>query len=130
MEAEVIMSKKCNIMCDVHGRKRREWEITSDGRVWPCCYFANAWDLRNNPDVDVVPLLLEDEGWVVASTEDSDWNNLAVHPLDDIIEHSFFQETIFFPGWESDNPNGLCVKECGVFKDPVTGKQTTNARLD
>ena len=41
---------KCNINChavDLED-KIRLWTITPEGRVWPCCFFANAWDKRNN----------------------------------------------------------------------------------
>ena len=37
---------KCEVMWPMHdtsGRFTRGWEVTPEGRVWPCCFFANAW---------------------------------------------------------------------------------------
>lgn len=123
------MTTKCKIRCDSHSYARREYEITADGRVWPCCLFANAWQLKDNGN-DMSPLLLEDGQWVVRSTIDPDWNSLHHHSLDDIVADDFFAKYIYYPGWEGRDQPPLCKKECGLYIDEVTGRETTKARLD
>ena len=39
---------KCSVDCPVHQKDKREFEITPEGRVWPCCYYANAWEKRSS----------------------------------------------------------------------------------
>lgn len=120
---------KCKISCNVHSKTSREWEITPDGKVWPCCYFANGWDSRHDPDSLDNKLLMSDKKVKQLIENEPDWNNLEKHTLSEIIQHDIFQQHIYFPGWESDEPSPVCVQECGVFIDPVTGKETTNANL-
>lgn len=121
---------KCKIICSVHSKNAREWEVTPDGRVWPCCYFANGWDSRKDTSNPLDHQLLKsDKKLQKLMQDDPDWNNLETHRLSDIIEHEIYQNHIFFPGWESDEPSPVCVHECGTFIDPVTGEETNNANL-
>lgn len=125
------MSKKCRIHCDVHiPGKRREYEISSDMKVWPCCYFANGHQLKEDPDFQTARLLEEDQVYAAKVKEDPDWNDLTKHDLDDIVTDKFFTEYIFTKGWESDNPPPICVEECSVYVDELTGNETTKSRLD
>lgn len=120
---------KCKIKCPVHSKTSREWEITPDGRVWPCCYFANGWDSRHDRGSLDNKLLMSDEKIRDLMENDSDWNSLEHHSLSDIIKHQVYQEHLYLSGWESDNPSPVCVEECGVFIDAVTGLETTNSNL-
>jgi hypothetical protein len=118
--------KKC-ITCSVHTLEMREFEITSDGRVWPCCYFANLWDLREDQDA---PMKLMDDP-VIKDTfdNDPDWNNLEKYALSDITQHQLFWDHIWYPGWDRDTQSPVCVEECGDFQDIVTGETTQRSRL-
>ena len=126
--------KKCRISCSVHDHKTREFEITSDGRVWPCCVYANAWDTRfdkgSSEDYHSTYIYKSDPVMAKLDSEDPNWNQLSEHGLDEIIDHEIYWTHIWYPGWEGDAPPPLCVEECGVYIDEITGKETTNSRLD
>lgn len=118
------------IRCDVHMGHRREFEISSDMRVWPCCYFANAWQLKSDPDSSLTVNFTHDEILQKRFKEDPDWNNLKVKSLDDILEDDILQKYVADEGWNSENPPKICVRECTVYYDEVIGKETTHSRLD
>ena len=122
---------KCNIFCSQHYHNYREWEITSDGRVWPCCFYANAWDKRlatdHNSFVETQRLLDDDIFWQLLQ-QDPDFNNLTIHSFDNIISHPIFNKHIYFEGWRSETPPTICVAECKVKIDDLTGNQTTKAQ--
>jgi hypothetical protein len=122
--------RKCKIDCTVHNMNSREFEITSDGKVWPCCYYANAWDARSDPESTSTQLYNADPVMVALDKEDPTWNLLSEHGLDEIVDHEIYWTHLWYPGWESDNPPPLCVEECGVYIDELSGKETTNSRLD
>lgn len=108
---------KCNIKCIVWDEKRniRDWEITPEGRVWPCCFFGNQWDRsQKEPQSTSVKILTEDPRFVKQMNKDRDFNNLKKHSLDEILECDFYNNDIWHPGWNSDNPPQVCVKECTV----------------
>ena len=111
---------KCNIKCKAidHHRDIRRWEVTSDGRVWPCCYFSNAWDKREVynkegriKEYDSIAFA-EDEKLMNLMNNDPNWNNLEHHSLNEIIEHEIFQTYIYNEGWKSDQPPQVCVNNC------------------
>ena len=54
---------KCKISCPVHKEDFREFEITPEGRVWPCCYYANAWEKRLDPFNEEAETMLKDGIW-------------------------------------------------------------------
>lgn len=120
---------KCKINCFSHMFDHREWEITSDGKVWPCCVYANLWDLRGDEDA---PLSIEKDDPKLAKLmkDDPDWNNLEKHSLEEIVNHEIYLSHFYFEGWEGDNPSGVCVEECGEYLDDVTGKTTQKSRLE
>ena len=113
---------KCNIECQATDLNRdiRRWEVTSDGRVWPCCYFSNAWDMRDVYKVDEPEKLMEidsrdlkeDTRIMELMNNDPNWNNLEHHSLDEIIEHEIFQTYIYKEGWNSNSPPKVCVNNC------------------
>ena len=108
----------------------RKWEVTPEGRVWPCCFFANAWDRRHmmrvdelGPDEDSIEEdfhnvnsesaeLLNDARMMTIINEDPDWNSLEHHSIEEIIAHEVFHSYIWTEGWNSDNPAILCVNNC------------------
>ena len=108
---------KCNIKCIVWDEKRniRDWEITPEGRVWPCCFFGNQWDRsQKEPQSTSVKILTEDPRFVKQMNKDRDFNNLKKHSLDEILECDFYNNDIWHPGWNSDNQPQVCVKECSI----------------
>lgn len=60
---------------------------------------------------------------------DPNWNSLEKHSLNDITEHTIYKTHLWFDGWESDNPSPICVEECEVYVDNVTGKKTAKSNL-
>lgn len=121
---------KCKIECPVHELSRREFEVTSDGKVWPCCYFANAWDTRFDKGSSVRQDYEDDKTMQELEKAEPGWNDLSKHSLDDIVDHEIFWTHLWFPGWEGDTPPNICVTECSVYIDEITGKETTPSRLD
>lgn len=101
----------CNIHCHAHNTKRRNWEVTPEGRVWPCCYFSNAWDTRTDANTGTTDFF-NDQRMQKLMKDDFHWNSLEHHALDDIIAHEVFQTHIFYEGWSSDNPPPICVTNC------------------
>ena len=121
---------KCNIFCGQHNETRRDWEVTADGRVWPCCYYANAWDMRrtsDNGEFELTATLINDNKFFQLLQTDPDFNNLAMHSFDKIISHPIYTSYIYFEGWNSEEPPTTCVKECEVIIHDLTGKPTTHA---
>lgn len=130
---------KYKIDCISHCQSKRSWEITPDGRVWPCCYFGNGWDKRNRKD-DKTKLnpegldfeymsLMSDPEFVELMETDPNWNNLEYNNLDDIIAHEYYWTKIWYPGWESDTPHPTCISECSVQVNEHTGEETGKARI-
>ncbi len=126
-----LVMSKCNISCDVidSNNKTRGWEVTPEGRVWPCCFFANAYDKRlltheydtkNTADSnrlnDESATLFDDPTMVKLLKDDPTWNHLEHHSLEEIISHEVFQTHIYYEGWESDNPPLCCVANCRIDK--------------
>lgn len=124
------MLSKCKVDCPIHhreGDKRgREFEITPEGRVWPCCYYANAWEKRgaltdpSQEGYNEASTLLKDPIYEVLKT-DPNFNHLDHNDLNSIIQHQIFWETIYYPGWESDNVPFICKENCSVVEDEQFG---------
>lgn len=114
----------CKIDCMSHSRKKRGWEVTPEGKVWPCCFWSNAWDRRHDERSSLDhKLLMSDPKFIKLMEDDPDWNSLTKHSFDDIVAHEYYNEDIYFPGWESDTPHELCVKECSVVFDEDRGHE-------
>ena len=122
--------KKCKIHCDSHEKEMREWEVTSDMRVWPCCFFANSWQMRDNPDLDNSLLFNADRKLQEKMKNDPDWNNLKKRNLDEIIDDEMYQKYIYHEGWNSEEPPLICEKECAEYYDEIIDKNTTKSRLE
>ena len=108
----------CKIHCPIitkgfDGVWERAWEVTIDGRLHPCCYYANDWSERDFND-DKIKQEYQDN---------PDWNNLLVHTMEEVMSHPLYSEYIHFPGWESDNPPPVCAKECSIIVDDITGTE-------
>jgi len=117
------------ISCPVHHEDGREFEITPEGRVWSCCYFANGWDKRHHIDNEDTRLLMNDPEIKRAFEEDPNWNSLDHYTLAEILEHPVLKDYIYKSGWLSNNPPGVCVKECSIEIDETTGKSKGKSEL-
>lgn len=117
--------RKYNINGPCVDNNRRMWEVAPDGRVWPCCYFGNAWDKRSMTHADDTGdqadsyrlndesiLLFDDPVMSELMKEDPNWNNLEYHTLEEIIKHKIYKTYIHPIGWESDNPPLVCIDNC------------------
>lgn len=96
----------------------RDWEVTVDGKLWPCCYYANSYQDGT----------LDDERVVQEFEKDPDWNDLTKNSLDQVVENPVFSEYIFVDGWNSDNPPPLCVLECSAVLDH-NGVEQSGAKI-
>ena len=121
---------KCEIKCMAVNGSIRDWEVTSDGRLWPCCYFANAWDKRFDDESLESPRLFNDEKYIAVVNQDPNWNSLDHYTLDEIIKHDFYNNHIWYPGWESNSPSPICITECSVHINQVTGKENARSTND
>lgn len=108
----------CKIICNVFHEGVRDWEITSDGRLWPCCYYANSYQDGT----------LDDEIILSEFQKDPDWNDLTKNSVDKVVENTVFSEYIFIPGWQSDNPPAICKRECSAVIDH-DGREQSGARI-
>ena len=102
---------KNNIECSVgvnnymgEGMVQRPLELTVQGRVLPCCYYAT---YIKNPDSE-----LTDPVWDKLFEEDPDWNNAVVHGFDKVSQHEIWWTHIWDEGFDSDNPPPICAHFC------------------
>ena len=94
------MPSKYNIKCITKGNYfdpndfLEEIHVTSDGRVWPCCFYTSVWINPNETiKVDDVDVGLHYDEYIMKLFEDDpDWNNCNVKPIDEIIDHDFFMK--------------------------------------
>ena len=99
---------------------RREWEITTEGLMWPCCFLANHW-------LESDPVVTNDKTLMAEFEKDPNWNNVFVHGLDTVANHPLYKSYIYYPGWESKDPPQICVNECSVIVDEYTGEERSKA---
>lgn len=118
---KISRTSKCKIYCDQHSKERRQYNVTASGRVWPCCFYSNAWDkkIENTEDKQAI---FNDDVMIKILEEDPDFNNLSVYDFKTIIKHPFFTEYTYYPGWESNKQPVMCQLECKVEIDSVTNK--------
>ena len=94
----------------------REWEITADGKVWPCCkvltdlYPQNAYTNSENHTV-------KDKKFMHYVINDPDWNNAFKKSMSEILNHPLYSEYITQSGWESDTPPHVCLSYCNINLD-------------
>lgn len=112
----------CKIKCIAVRDGLRDWEITADGQLWPCCYYGNAWAVKDQ-------LLVNDNRIMQEFENDPDWNNVFVKKLDNVIEHNLYNDYIWNSGWNSENPPPICVKECAVVIDEYTGDEQAKSKI-
>lgn len=112
----------CKIKCIAFRENMRDWEVTTDGKLWPCCYYSNSWEGKHR-------LILNDKKIMQEFEKDPDWNDITKYGLDAVVEHEIFNEYIWFPGWNSDSPPELCVRECSVVADDYTGTEKARSRI-
>ena len=118
----------CKITCPSHHRDKREFEVTPEGRVWPCCYYANAWEMRFKKTGDDYQTLKDDGLWKVMQ-DNPKFNHLDHYSLREIINTPYYQTECYFPGWESDNPPHMCEINCGEEYDEALGKSKPKSLL-
>lgn len=84
----------------------REWEVTVDGKLWPCCHYM----VKTVPDF--TEELLEDDVLMKLHKNDPDWNNVTVKGMEVVINHPYYQNYCSPKGWNSENPPPLCKALC------------------
>lgn len=120
------------VHCPQHSEEKRSWEITPEGKVWPCCYFGNAWDQRHEKNQHgwmrnwSSRALLEDPEFQAIMEEDSHWNDLNHHTLDDITAHKYYWSKIWVDGFNAD-PHPICQRECYIVIDEGTGEERSHS---
>lgn len=127
---ELYRTSKCKIHCEHHNRERREYNITASGRVWPCCFYSNAWDKQGSEAMEEKMGIFQDDILMDMLENDKDFNNLAVHDFKTIIEHPFFTKFTYYPGWDSDEQPIMCQRECRVEIDEATNTEKAKSNID
>lgn len=87
----------CNVL---KLKNKRMFEITAEGRVWPCCHLASHFDSGDSIENDLI--------LTQKFKEDPDWNNMDKNNLKDILSDKMFKEV--FPTHE--NPQGAVIETC------------------
>jgi hypothetical protein len=96
-----------NVRHNDDGSVTREWTIDVEGRVWPCCLYANIWgDTRTDP-IDQLRKV-QDTTFVNLFKLDPNWNNLKHYTLEEITANEVFWTKTWFPGWESGDMTNIC----------------------
>lgn len=110
-----------------NGEIMRQWEVTIDSKLWPCCHFVVEDVPKEDSD------LLKDDILQLTNHNDPNWNSLEHYTLPEIIESDFYQTYCHPKGWASDNPPYICVKKCNKAKkqdrtqfETDSGKNVTN----
>jgi len=95
----------------------RMWEVASDGRVWPCCFFSNAYDKRHMKEWHEFEEPSEEE------IKNDLLNTESRALFDDPVMSKLLKEDPEFnnlytsvEGWESDNPPLVCIENCNACK--------------
>ena len=116
-----MADKKFNIQCmsmqsDADdGSKTRAWEITSDGRVWPCCKLVSDLYPESTRLIDDPRnATLQDNKIMDEIKNNPDWNNAFKKTMKDIISHPLYVNYISSLGWENDNPPIPCQIYCNL----------------
>tara|TARA_Y100000385_G_scaffold196095_1_gene202980 strand:+ start:27 stop:419 length:393 start_codon:yes stop_codon:yes gene_type:complete len=105
------MGKQQKIMCMFHDGARSEYDITVDGRVWPCCKFVNVIT-KIEAGMQKKGALDGDDYFFKLQKDDPNWNSLEHHSLEEILDHDYFSTYVNNEGWESGNTSVLCKKRC------------------
>lgn len=105
------MSSKYNIECETWTKERKEFFVTHESKIWPCCHYTTA-QLDKEQLSPGQPKLDDDEYIAELEKNDPDWNNSDVRSIDEIIRHDFFTKHISEENWASDTPPPMCVTCC------------------
>ena len=100
-----MSSNKNGIVCIYHNKEKRSFYIDSELNVLPCCFYASA---LLSPEENVTDTVFLNE-----NITNPNWNNLAKHSLDKIVENKIYSHHIFEQGWDSDSPSNICIENCG-----------------
>lgn len=93
--------------------KTNQLIIDIDGRLWPCCFIAVGH--RRSQYI---------------KKQGKDWNDTNKHSVKEILEHEAFTKHFNDKGWNSDDPDKVCVCECGVNSDKLTEKRLNHPDQD
>lgn len=115
-----IMAGKIKCMTWNSKKQIRDWEVTSEGKVWPCCFWANGWEKRLDPQSGEAKRLAGDPKFRKQMMKDPDFNNLEKHTLDEVVNSEFYTNDVWHPGWNSEEPPWICKYECTVKDDGST----------
>jgi hypothetical protein len=89
------------------------YEVTTDGKVWPCCQWVGLhlrFDIPSQPNYRAA--LLDDPEFKKRYDADPDWNNANKHDIADILDNDFFTKYVNIEGWGSDSPPFVCTLFC------------------
>lgn len=126
------MENRQNIRCEWMAKNNAL--INIDGQVYPCCYLANSFTLRNifGPDLKDFPDEMRYAGGVWKKSEHKsnsrpylteeyfkhkDELNLKKNSLENILNHEWFTKTLP-ESWDDENlTHRLCKKYCTVSSE-------------
>ena len=108
-----LVDNKNNIKCPYHDKESRNYYITENLKVLPCCYYATT---ILAPSVagkiqELDPVFYE------TSKMHPDWNDISKYTIKEIESHTIYKHHLFEEGWNSDSPSGICMKHCRTEKN-------------
>lgn len=103
------------------GKLSRDWEVTTDGRVFPCCYFVNSYmrHMFSDDEKGEVELWRNDKKLMQKFKDNPNWNKFPENKFDDIINDDFWWNYVYTNGWNSDSPPLICKEECNEHEDYI-----------
>ena len=113
-----MAKQKFNIQCmsiKLETNDTREWEITADGKVWPCCKFvADLYPEAKMIEDDLSNATIQKKKIMDEIKNNPDWNNAFKKPMKDILSHPLYVDYISRMGWDSNNPPIPCQMYCNL----------------
>jgi MoaA/NifB/PqqE/SkfB family radical SAM enzyme len=89
------------VLCNT--QKYSQYFIGHDGRIWPCCFIHNGFLATDSAKTSSLKQRL------YTVYNDTDWNNVNNHEVDDIIQHRFYAEDLV-DSWQSTQ-HGTAMKD-------------------
>tara|TARA_B100001996_G_scaffold57819_1_gene41060 strand:- start:727 stop:1059 length:333 start_codon:yes stop_codon:yes gene_type:complete len=88
------------IKCEA--KEGKEFDIDVNFKLWPCCMYQNIfaeYKKTGDPYIDNLP---------------SDWNDVRVHGIDEVLRHYAYTEHFNDISWTDEKKcSPVCMEKCG-----------------
>lgn len=95
---------------------KKMYFIGFDSKLWPCCFLHNGFMSMDRGKAELLEQRLQ------GSYHSSDWNDIAIHSIGDILAHEFYSDNLT-QSWESTQHAAgktdrihRCTEVCSVKK--------------